>query len=419
MQLDFSPKLTEKDNVYTVDISVPAKEVTNLRDKMYAEMAKVAELPGFRAGKVPVEVIKQKYARQVNEELSQDLTAHLAVLSAKQLQISAGFRPRIAPASLPNGTRSWIGKFNLSGDFLVTLVSAVPPPVTVNTDFEIHIEPPNISEDVDEQIHHLRHDLVVRTAKTEPATKSDEVVCSIKVTDELTGLEEVPLRVERFPFSFDLKSHSMMSDALAERLEGVVAGQDLVFSEGDYRFDIHIDAVHSKVLPELTDEFAVSVGFENIADLRHNIEQEWVAKNAMRFKNAAHGTVRKALLAANPFEIPADWIEVNFQALRKRLGNLAEQLGMSEGSMRAEAETFAATDYLLELINEQHRNETDLTESDINNYAAEEVSNPAHTPEDFLAGVIGNGQYQYWLESVKKKKALDWLLVKNNKKVQD
>lgn len=418
MDFDFQHKLTQAEDVYIIDLSVPAKEVNSLRDKMFEEMAKVAQLPGFRPGKVPVSAVKQKFTREVNEELAMDLTSHLAVKAARELKIEAGFRPKISTKSLPSGVRTWVGKFDIAGNFLVTVESQRPPLVDVSVDFELAIAPPSISADIDEQLHHLRHDLMTRVPKDTASTRDDEVVCSIKIFSVETGEEETDLRVTRFPFSFDLKAHSMLSDALADLLVGVTTGQDLSFVEGDVRFEIHIDAVNTKVLPDLTDELAVTAGFESLADLRAQVQEEWITTNALRFKTAAHGAVRHALFKANAFDVPQSWIDTNINAFRSRLGNLVEQLGMTEEAIEEEAKIFAATDYLLELICSAHR-ETDLTEADIHNYAAEEVSNPAHDPEDFLAGVHSNGQYQMWLESAKKKKALDWLIVKNNKKVKE
>jgi hypothetical protein len=114
--------------------------------------------------------------------------------------------------------------------------------------------------------------------------------------------------------------------------------------------------------------------------------------------------------------VPASWEEENFSTMMSRLGEMADSLGMSEEELRSEARLFAATDYLLELLFEQNKEELTLTEADTLNYAAEEVITSAHTPEDFLAGVVSNGQYHQWLKTIQKKKTLDWLIVKNNKK---
>jgi len=417
MNLEFSKSLKTVDDKYVISLRVPAKEVLGLREKIAAEMAKVAVVPGFRPGKVTTDVIKQKFNKEINVDLAADLAAHIALKAADALNIRAGFRPKVAASSMPTGMKAWVGAFDFTGDFSIEVESLVPPALDdVTSTFELSIQPPDIQSDVDEQIHHLRHDLVVRTPTADAATEKHEVVCSITVLDETTGLEEKDLRIERFPFSFDLKAHSMLSDALAQRLLGVVTGQTLSFSEGDYRFDIIIDAVHEKVLPTLDDEFAAKVGYKDMTDLRNQITQEWVQKNAMRVKNAAHSEVRRSLVAANPFPIPAAWTNENFQLMMNRLGKMSAALGLTEEALREEAEMFAASDYLLEILFEKNKEELALTEADTLNYAAEEVIDTAHTPEDFLAGVVGNGQYNQWLKSVQVKKTLDWLIVKNNKK---
>lgn len=418
MDINFQDKLEVLDGKYIVTATVPGGEVKLLKKKILDSMAEHADLPGFRKGHVPHAVLLKKFNSQINEELGMELAGYLADRISEKNNITAGWRPRIHSESVPHGIKSWVGTFDISGAFKIKLQSDIPPTISsLNLDFPVEIAPPDIEADVDEQIHHLRHEFVIRTAKTEPSTEKDEVVCTVKVFDELTGKEEIDLRVSKFPFSFDLKSHSMLSSALADKLIGVTAGQNLSFKEGDFRFDIEIHAVNEKTLPKINEEFLTKLGYQNLEDLRTEVRREWLERNAVGYKLSAHVNVRRALLKANPFPVPESWVDENVKAAMGRLDRLGDSLGFSEEAIKEESEMFAGSDYLLEVILDKDAELSKLSDADIYLYAAEEVNSTAKTPDQFLTEILRSGQYTTWLKTIKKKKALDWLLIKNKKEV--
>ncbi|MFN6956873.1 MAG: trigger factor, partial [Acetobacteraceae bacterium] len=76
---------------YSVTLS--AGDIASTRDRRLAEIAKTATMPGFRPGKVPLSVVKQRYGAAVmGEVLEQSVTE-----ASRQVVTDRGLKPALQP----------------------------------------------------------------------------------------------------------------------------------------------------------------------------------------------------------------------------------------------------------------------------------------------------------------------------------
>ena len=76
------------------DVVVQAAEVDAARNKRLAAVARDLRLPGFRPGKVPMSVVKNRYGTAINGEVLEEAVADfLAILTAERRRT-----PRMGPA---------------------------------------------------------------------------------------------------------------------------------------------------------------------------------------------------------------------------------------------------------------------------------------------------------------------------------
>ena len=54
-------------------VTIPKEIITNKLDEKYVQISRTAKLPGFRPGKVPIKMIKQKYSQSVIPEVMDDV----------------------------------------------------------------------------------------------------------------------------------------------------------------------------------------------------------------------------------------------------------------------------------------------------------------------------------------------------------
>ena len=365
--------IVQKDGKYIVDITVPGPLVEKALNSAAQSLLPRAEIPGFRPGAAPLAVVRQHYSSQIKAQVSARLVQEATQDALRELQISAGARPMIMPEFKPAGIRKWVGKFELSGAFKFAVTSSVPPmieAVDINgISVKSSAEDPSLV--IDEQLHHLRHDLALKQKSDLPSSELDEIVCTIITRDSL-GKTVDDMCLESFPFSLDLQKQNLLSRAMAEKLLGRVPGDQVAFSEDGFEYQISVEAVNTKSLPTLDDALAKRCGLESLQVLRDSIYEEWFLRNAARIRRDLHMQVREQLVVKNPFDVPAEWVE-DYKEKIQGLADFSEASVDEEERSSRFAQTYAASDYLLELVEASFQNEVRLSDADLINYAREEL----------------------------------------------
>jgi trigger factor len=404
-------KLIEKDGNFIVSITVPATDVETALNAAATAILPSADVPGFRQGHTPLPVIRQHYSTQLKTQVSTKLVQEATRSALKQLSISAGARPTLEADCRPKGIRKWLGKFDINGSFSFSVMTPMPPKVeSVNIDgITITADLDDSARAVDEQLHHLRHDFVIKSPSDQPSVGGDEVICSISATDA-AGNRIKELELKSFPLSMDLQAGNMLSATMAQHLLSKRPGDVAEFTEDGITYRMEVEQVNHQELPALDDALAVKCGFASLADLRQQVLDEWFLKNAGRVRRSLHMQVRKQLVQNNQFDVPAEWLSDYDGKIRGLVQNSEELQGADAAEF---ARVYAASDYLLEILEDKFPKETAISDVDLIQYAKEELATASVKPEDYIKFLVNNGQYDSWVIQQKKTKTLDWLISKS------
>ena len=121
--------------------------------------------------------------------------------------------------------------------------------------------------------------------------------------------------------------------------------------------------------------------------------------------------VREQLVAKNPFQIPESWA-ADYREKVQSLADFSEALQENEERAARFAQICAASDYLLEILEEKFASEVQLSDADLLNYAKEELGVSGVKPQDYIKVMLAKGQYDSWVLQQKKTKTLDWLITR-------
>lgn len=272
-----------KDNQVKISFEIDAKDVDARINRTYKEFAKKYKFPGFRPGKAPRPIIDNMMgADAVRATVTDDLVNE------------------VYPKALDEN--NLVPLFKAENDFETDMVEEGKPfkftaTIQVKPQYEltsydaVEVEIPSVEateEEIDQQVEELRnyyHDFKDAPANTK-VKKEEFVEFTMKVTD--ANGEEVPtmsaekrlyqLGINLFPKAFDAELMGLK--------KGESKSFDIDFTDDDsmmamtmeekgvYHFDVTIDVIKKKILPELTDEWVkLTFGFENIADMREKIAE--------------------------------------------------------------------------------------------------------------------------------------------------
>jgi len=301
-------------------VGVPASEVDNAVNQKLKETARRVRLDGFRPGKVPVSVVKQRFGDGIRAEVLQEVVRenYAKALSEEQL----------TPAGMPS-IEFTQDKAGQDVEFVATF--EVFPEVKL-AEIEGHeFEKPTAEvtdADIDKMLDNLRQQRAEYTSVEREAKEGDQVKIDFvgKVDGEAFegGSAEGQTLV--------LGSGSMIPGFEAG-IEGMKAGEtkavDVTFPE-DYGnkdlagkaavFEITVHEVAEAELPELNEEFFKAFGAEGTdlesfkVEVRKNMERE--ARNALQA--TVKNDVIEKLLEDNPLDVPSALIDEEIGRLQQQ-----------------------------------------------------------------------------------------------------
>ena len=314
-----------------VSITIPADSVKSAVREELKRVAKNARVDGFRKGKVPPQIIEQRFGASVRNDVLNDLLPRHFFDLMFQEKVNLAGRPTFAVDSYEEGK-----------DLQFTATFEVYPEVKLQGLENIKVEKPTVEiteADIDKMVDVLRKQQAT-WVETQDAAKAEDRV-TLDFSGSIDGEEFEGGKASDFVL---LMGQGRMIPGFEEGIVGHKAGEQFdinVTFPAEYhsenlkgkaaKFAVTLKKVEVMVLPELTDEFVSKFGpnSKTVADLRVEIKKnmERELKNALvsRVKNQ----VIDGLIEQNPLEVPAAAIEQEIEVLRnqaaQRCGGNAQQ----------------------------------------------------------------------------------------------
>lgn len=309
-----------------VTIGVPAERIDNAVNMRLQEVARDARIDGFRKGKVPMSVVRQRYGADARQDVLGKVI--------NDTFYEAVTKQDLKPAGMPSIT-SLNDKPGQSFEYVATF--EVYPEVTLQDFSKIEIArlTADVTEaDLDDMIENLRNQGAAFAEVKRKAKDGDQV--NLDYTGIKDGEEFAGGKAEGQTLVLGSKS---MIPGFEEGIVGMKAGDektiDVTFPV-DYQaenlkgaavqFKIKVNSVSAKSLPELNDEFfkkfgVTEGGIEKFrADVRANMEREM--KQAVI--NKTKQQMYDALAKIHQFDVPQSLVENEVKAMRQ---NMVQQFG--------------------------------------------------------------------------------------------
>ncbi len=314
-------------------ISLPAEQVDSAIDRKLKELSRTIRLDGFRPGKVPVSIVRQKYGPAVREEVIGDLIES----SYREALVQEDVRPAGPPKIEAMDNNEDTSSLSFAAIFEVY-------PEVGKVELEsVEVEKPVVEitdEDLDTMIEKLREQRREWKEVDREAREGDQVMVDYEGRidgEAFEGGSGENMAVE-------LGAGRMLKE-FEDGLVGMKAGDektvDVSFPE-DYhgkevagktaQFTLKVKQVSEPRLPELDADLIKSFGVESgeiedfRKDVKANMEKELANKIKVKVKNA----VMAALLEKN--EVPAPSAMVSDEIRNLKL-QMAQNMGQDPAKM--------------------------------------------------------------------------------------
>ncbi len=264
------------ENVVKVDIEVSAKDAVGYYNNAAKRLAQYVNIPGFRKGKAPRNVVEQ--------HIGEERIKHEALESALPKIFSDVIRENNFDVVAQPYVESY--SFNVGEDLKITAKIELRPEVTLGEYKGVTVEVEEFKTPEDAFQKSLDN-LLQQSATTVVVTDRKSEATDIVVFDfEGFANGEKIEHGDAKNYTLDLANSSFIP-GFAEQLVGRPLGEDfeinVTFPEEYHEkklagqpavFKCKINEIKTKVLPELTDEFAQKVGpFKTVDELKADIQK--------------------------------------------------------------------------------------------------------------------------------------------------
>jgi trigger factor len=308
------------------EIEIPHDDVDKACEEKLQKVKKELSLRGFRQGKVPFPLIKQRYGEAIRADAIEDLIQKSfkdACTEKKIMPISKG---------VVNNLKDELGK-----PLSFSIEAEIDPEIEIKgyNKRKIKVAPKKVKDsDVDESIEGLRERFAEFKDIDRPSKKGDYVKLEyLKVV--IDGVERKDVKSPAYPVEIGAEHRIKDFDkGLIGHASGETVDLAIKFPK-DYsdkevagkggEFTIKITAVQEKSLPEVA-SFLKQLGeFENEEALRVQIRKNLEAEALEKAKNEAYNEAIEDIVKDNPFDVPPARVEMFIDYLLERAKNEQQQ----------------------------------------------------------------------------------------------
>lgn len=418
---------TKNANEVKLDMTIEANKFDEAIKKVYFKSAKYFNIPGFRKGKAPINIVEKYYGQEIfYEDAFNEVVPEELEKAVEENKLEVVSRPDIDVKQIGKGQ-----------DLKFTAVFQIKPEVKLGNYKGVEvkkIEYKVTAKDVEHELGHMQeHNSRLISVEDRPVEKGDIANINFEgfvddVAFEGGKAENHDLEIGSNTFipGFEDQVIGMKID---EEKDIKVKFPDEYFSKDlagkDAIFKVKVNEIKKKELPKLDDEFAKDVSeFDTLDELKKSIKEKIEEENKNKEKYETEEEAIKTVCENTEIDIPSGMIELEIDNMIKdiearlsyqglKLEQYLQMMGKTESEMRTEFEEQAKRSVKSRLVLEAIATAEDTLPTD--EEVTEKIKEMAKQYNRDEKELLENEQLKSYLaDSMKTEKAIDFI-VKNAK----
>jgi trigger factor len=294
-----------------MDVELAADQVVSVFESTYEDYRRKAKIPGFRPGKAPIGMVKQRYAEDVKGDVLETLLPRAYEQALIQEKLIPLNQPKLTDIDFGEGK-----PLKFKAEFEVRPVIEV----TKYSGFRIEKKIALVGDkEVDNSLQYLRERFAEYTPVQRSSENGDLIIADlIKKHDKLNKLKEEKLE----NVEIELGSKGILEE-FQRGLLGLKIGEmkDISVKYPDDYYDsnlardqilylVVVKEIKKKVLPDLNDEFAAKVSkSQNLSELRQKAKESLEHQAQDDATRNLRNEAIKRVIDANKFDVPISLLE--------------------------------------------------------------------------------------------------------------
>ncbi len=401
-----------------VRVEIPTDVVNAEIERIARDYSRKARVPGFRPGKTPPRVIKQRFKDQILHDVAHDLIPRAVDDALREQGLEAVDTPDVREVTIEEGQPlTFTASFDTVPEFdpgdLAT-ITFTRASAAIN----------------DEALELALQRLRDRSARNEPVegrgvAPGDTVTLDLERRDaggppDTHKDVNIELGAKANPPGFD------------DQLLGLEAGTQKAFTlhypadypigelaNADVSYTVAVKAIKRRVLPELDDEFAKDLGVDSLDALKSRVREDLEHEARHAAEREDRSELMKQLATRVPFEVPASMID---REVDRRVEDFARRLidqnvdpreagidwkAFRESQLGVSREAVAAA----LVLDEVTRRETlDVGDAEVEAEVVKYAERSGRTPQAVRAALEKEGGLSRIYAGLRREKAIDFVM---------
>ena len=311
----------------SLKVEIPSDIVNEGIDRIARDYSKKARVPGFRPGKAPARVIKQRFKSEILHDLAHEMIPRAVDDALRERGMEAIDTPDIRDVNVEENQPLTFSAF----------FEVLPPFQT--TDYSTVALARPITAVPEESVDHAMQRLRDRAARYEPVEgrgveDGDTVTVDLDRKDaqgQTDAHKDVAIEIGAKANPPGLDQHLLGLTVGATKTFTLHYPADYAITElanTDVEYTVHAKSLRRRVLPELDDEFAKDLGdFENVAALRARVREDHEHEAKHAGEREMRSEMMKQLAKRVPYPLPPSLID---REIDRRLEDFARRM-MDQG----------------------------------------------------------------------------------------
>ena len=384
--MNISSKVNNLDGLKrSLSITVDKNEYINEFNKGLGKYKASAKIDGFRAGKVPENIIIKNYKDRIHGDAMNALIE--SSLSESLVE------NKLDTASPPKLSIDQTGSFE--NDLVFTAEFEIYPLFSVKNIGDIEIEEPDVvinDKDIDEVVKNIQKQHIKWEEKKDKSMTGDKVVLDYEGL--IDGETFDNNKQDNFTFVIGDKVNgdsatTGLFKAFYNNTSGELMGSEKSFEykmPDDFndkkiagktiKYNIKIRHIYEGVLPELNDEFYKKFGVENsdYEVFKDNVSKYMKVELDQKMKSITSAAINQKLLDENDFEVPEHMLQTEVQSISSQYEGMQQKI---DDKIKLELDLIARKRVKLNLIYMKLTEEHKLTVGEKDVYEFISKSDPA------------------------------------------
>lgn len=325
------------------EITIAPEAVTKAIDQKLAEIAKTVKMDGFRPGKVPLSVVRKRYAESVRGEAMENAinTAVRGLINDKKLK----------PAMQPEIN---VEKFDDDNVLVFTMDVTHMPDIKLPDLAKLSVEKP-VSPVTDDEINQALERIAGANKSTEAMKTKREIkdgdIARISYDGSVDGERKPGMQSDEH--DLEIGSGSFIP-GFEEQVIGMKPGDSkaitVTFPE-DYfskdiagkeaKFEVEVKELRKTVEAKIDDDLAKSLGMESLDKLKEAISQQVQREHDQMSNMRLRRNLLDALDDAVKFDVPARMVELEQKMIWQEHLRDLQQRGLDTAEAEADESTKA------------------------------------------------------------------------------